>query len=136
MKVAAASRVITNELAVRAMEENSYAAITSTIAKNRRNSFDGRKRKRSTMRGPKTRAERSLFLRSPTQISFRLPNLLFLTVKSFKAFRYASPLKSGHSVSVTYISVYAICQRRKLLNLISPLVLMRRSGSGMPAVYR
>ena len=30
------------------------------------------------MRGPKTRAERSLFLSSPTQVSFRLPNLLFL----------------------------------------------------------
>ena len=38
--------------------------------------------------------------------------------------------KSGHSVSVTYISVYASCQRKKLRMRISPLVRMSRSGSG------
>src|SRR5690606_3820185 len=42
--------------------------------------------------------------------------------------------KSGHSVSVTQISAYAICQSRKLLTRSSPLVRMSRSGSGCPAV--
>ena len=36
----------------------------------------------------------------------------------------------GQYVSVKYISVYAHCHKRKLLILNSPLVLIKRSGSG------
>src|SRR4029077_10117233 len=43
-------------------------------------------------------------------------------------------VKSGHSVSVTYNSEYAICHSRKLEMRISPDVRIRRSGSGQDAV--
>jgi hypothetical protein len=43
-------------------------------------------------------------------------------------------LKSGHNTLQNQYSEYALCQSRKLLDLISPLVLITMSGSGIPWV--
>ena len=67
---------------------------------------------------------------------------MLLTADDFAALRARRALrrspfrrrKSGHSVSVTQISEYAICHSRKLLTRISPLVRISRSGSGCPDV--
>ena len=42
--------------------------------------------------------------------------------------------KSGHITGMNTSSVWAICHNRKLLMRCSPLVRIKRSGSGMPLV--
>ena len=50
---------------------------------------------------------------------------LFKTIYNFNIIIY---LKSGHNLSIKYISVYAICQSKKLLNLFFPPVRIKISG--------
>lgn len=48
----------------------------------------------------------------------------------------SSSVKSGHNLSRNRNSEYTICQGKKLLVRNSPLVLITRSGSGSPLVYK
>ena len=48
----------------------------------------------------------------------------------------SSSVKSGHNLSRNRNSEYTICQGKKLLVRNSPLVLITRSGSGSPFVYK
>jgi undecaprenyl diphosphate synthase len=54
----------------------------------------------------------------------------------YKALYNSSLLKSGQKSSVKYNSAYANCHNKKLLILVSPLVLIINSGSGIPAVVK
>ena len=59
---------------------------------------------------------------------FYLPNLLSLFLKSSMTLKNSSLENSGQHSSTKASSEYADCHKRKLLILLSPPVLMTRSG--------